>query len=103
MEFTETSLKGAWVLRLNKLEDERGHFARAWCWEEFLQHGLNPQIVQMNVGYSHQSGTIRGLHYQLAPHAEAKLVRCTRGAIYEVIVDLRKNSPTVGRWCSIEL
>ena len=91
------------MLRLKRLEDERGHFARAWCRDEFVQHGLNPQIAQINVGYSHRSGTIRGLHHQLAPYAEAKVIRCTRGAIYEVIVDLRANSPTLGRWCTMEL
>ena len=103
MEFIETNLKGAFVVRIKKIEDERGYFARAWCREEFLQHGLIPQMVQLNVGSSHRRGTVRGLHYQLAPHAEAKFIRCTRGAIYDVIVDLREGSPTVGRWYGIEL
>jgi dTDP-4-dehydrorhamnose 3,5-epimerase len=103
MEFIETSLKGACVVRLKKIEDERGYFARAWCREEFLQHGLNPEMVQLNVGFSHRRGTLRGLHYQLAPHAEAKFIRCTRGAIYDVIIDLRKESPTLGQWHGIEL
>lgn len=103
MEFTETKLKGVWLIRLRKIEDERGHFARVWCQDELLKHGLNPQIAQMNLGYSHRCGTIRGLHYQAAPHAEAKLIRCTRGAIFEAIVDLRKDSPTAGQWCSAEI
>jgi dTDP-4-dehydrorhamnose 3,5-epimerase len=103
MEFVETGLKGAYVVGLKKIKDERGYFARAWCREEFLQHALNPQMVQLNVGFSHQRGTVRGMHYQLAPHAEAKFVRCTRGAIFDVIVDLRKESPTFGKWHGAEL
>jgi dTDP-4-dehydrorhamnose 3,5-epimerase len=103
MEFIETSLSGAYLVRLKKIQDERGYFARGWCREEFLQHGLNPQMVQLNVGFSHQRGTVRGLHYQLAPHGEAKYVRCTRGAIYDVIIDLREGSPTARQWFGIEL
>jgi dTDP-4-dehydrorhamnose 3,5-epimerase len=103
MEFGETSLKGAYVVQLKKIEDERGFFARAWCGEEFLRHGLNPQMVQLNVGYSRRRGTLRGMHYQLAPHAEAKFIRCTRGAIYDVIIDLREGSPTLGHWYGIDL
>ena len=103
MEFTETTLKGAYVVRLRKIEDDRGHFARAWCRDEFLQQGLNPAMVQLNVGFSHRRGTMRGMHYQLAPHAEAKFIRCTRGAIYDVIIDLRERSPTLGRWYGLEL
>ena len=103
MEFTETTLKGACVVRLRKIEDDRGYFARAWCRDEFLQQGLNPAMVQLNVGFSHRRGTVRGMHYQLAPHAEAKFIRCTRGAIYDVIIDLREGSPTIGRWYGIEL
>jgi dTDP-4-dehydrorhamnose 3,5-epimerase len=103
MLFVETELKGAHLVRLKKIEDERGYFARAWCREEFLQHGLNPGMVQLNVGFSRQRGTLRGMHYQLAPHAEAKFVRCTRGAIFDVIIDLRVDSPTAGRWHGSEL
>ena len=103
MEFTETPLKGACVVRLRKIEDDRGYFARAWCRDEFLQQGLNPAMVQLNVGFSHRRGTVRGMHYQLAPHAEAKFIRCTRGAIYDVIIDLREGSPTFGRWYGLEL
>ena len=103
MEFTETPLKGACVVRLRKIEDDRGYFARAWCRDEFLQQGLNPAMVQLNVGFSHRRGTVRGMHYQLAPHAEAKFIRCTRGAIYDVIIDLREGSPTFGQWYGQEL
>ena len=103
MEFSETGLKGACLIQLQKREDERGFFARAWCREEFQQHGLNPDMVQLNTGFSHRRGTLRGLHYQLAPHAEAKFIRCTRGAIYDVIVDLRAGSPTLGKWYGAEL
>jgi len=103
MEFIETGLKGAYLVRLKKIEDDRGHFARAWCREEFQQHGLNPNMVQLNVGFSHRRGTVRGMHYQLPPHAEAKFIRCTRGAIYDVIIDLREGSSTFGQWHGLEL
>ena len=103
MEFRKTHLKDAYLVSLKRIEDDRGYFARAWCRDEFLQHGLNPNILQLNVGFSHQNGTLRGLHYQLAPHAEAKFVRCTRGAIYDVIIDLREGSPTAGEWYGAEL
>ena len=103
MEFTETKLKGAFLIGLQKIEDHRGFFARGWCRDEFATHGLNPDMVQLNVGFSHKKGTLRGLHYQDPPHQEAKLVRCTRGAIFDVIVDLRSGSPTRGQWFGAEL
>jgi dTDP-4-dehydrorhamnose 3,5-epimerase len=103
MEFTETALKGAYVIRLKKLEDDRGYFARAWCCDEFERQGLNGNMVQLNVGFSRSRGTLRGMHFQLAPHTEAKFIRCTRGSIYDVIIDLRKESPTFGRWHGQEL
>ena len=103
MEFTGIGLPGACLVQLNKIEDERGYFARAWCREEFLRHGLNPNMAQLNTGFSHKRGTVRGMHYQAVPHAEAKFIRCTRGAIYDVIIDLRKGSPTLGQWRGIEL
>jgi len=103
MEFVETGLKGGYIVRLRKIEDERGYFARAWCGEEFRRHSLNPEMVQLNVGFSRRRGTVRGMHYQLAPHAEAKLVRCTRGAIYDVMIDLREGSLTFGQWHGAEL
>jgi dTDP-4-dehydrorhamnose 3,5-epimerase len=103
MEFTETPLEGAFIVRLAKIEDDRGFFARGWCRQELSQRGLNGDMVQLNVGYSRKQGTLRGLHYQSAPHQEAKLVRCTSGAIFDVIVDLRPGSRTRGQWFGAEL
>jgi dTDP-4-dehydrorhamnose 3,5-epimerase len=103
MEFTETRLKGSFVVRPKRIEDPRGYFARAWCVDEFAAHGLNPGMLQLNVGFSHTKGTIRGMHFQRTPHAEAKFVRCTRGAVYDVIVDLRPGSITLGQWFGVEL
>jgi dTDP-4-dehydrorhamnose 3,5-epimerase len=103
MHFTETKLKGAFLISLRKIEDQRGYFARAWCTEELARQGLVSSMVQLNTAFSHTSGTIRGLHYQEAPHAEAKLVRCTRGAVFDAIVDLRPGSPTRGQWVGAEL
>jgi dTDP-4-dehydrorhamnose 3,5-epimerase len=103
MEFTETTLKGAFLVGFNKIADHRGFFARGWCRDEFARHGLTANMVQLNVGFSHKKGTLRGLHYQVAPHEEAKFVRCTRGALFDVIVDLRPGSPTRGRWFGAEL
>jgi dTDP-4-dehydrorhamnose 3,5-epimerase len=95
--FTETALPGAWIIEPERLEDERGFFARTWCRREFEAHGLNPDIVQCNVSFNKRRGTLRGLHYQAEPHLEAKLIRCTRGAIHDVIVDLRPGAPTFKR------
>jgi dTDP-4-dehydrorhamnose 3,5-epimerase len=92
--FTETALKGAFILDLERREDERGFFARSWCREEFEAHGLNPALAQCNVSFNRRKGTLRGMHYQAEPFGEAKLVRCTAGALYDVIVDLRPGSPT---------
>jgi len=103
MEFIETALKGAFLIRQKRIEDHRGFFARVWCREEFVQHGLNPTMVQLNTAFSFQQGTVRGLHYQEKPHEEAKLIRCTRGAIYDVIIDLRADSSTRGQWHGEEL
>jgi dTDP-4-dehydrorhamnose 3,5-epimerase len=103
MEFTETKLLGAFLIAMKKIEDDRGFFARGWCRDEFSKHGLNPDMVQLNVGFNHKKGTLRGLHYQDPPHQEAKFVRCTRGAIFDVIVDLRPGSPTRGQWLGAEL
>lgn len=94
MLFRETKLPGAFVIELQKHEDERGFFARSWCQQEVEAHGLNPQMVQCNVSFNKVKGTLRGMHYQVPPCAEAKLVRCTRGAIYDVIIDLRRESAT---------
>jgi dTDP-4-dehydrorhamnose 3,5-epimerase len=103
MIFTETALKGAFIIEPEQLSDERGFFARTWCQKEFLNHGLNPNIVQCSISYNRKKGTLRGMHYQAAPHEETKLVRCTAGAIYDVIVDLRKDSSTFRKWISAEL
>jgi dTDP-4-dehydrorhamnose 3,5-epimerase len=92
--FTETALCGAYMIKLQKLNDERGFFARSWCQHEFEEYGLSPRIVQCNISYNYKRGTFRGMHYQVAPYEEAKVVRCTKGAIYDIIVDLRANSPT---------
>jgi len=103
MIFRETKLVGAYTIDLEKIEDERGFFARSWCQKEFLEHGLDPQVVQCNVSFNKVRGTLRGMHYQLPPFAEPKLIRCTKGSIYDVIIDLRPDSPTFLRWFGIEL
>ncbi|MFX0196552.1 MAG: dTDP-4-dehydrorhamnose 3,5-epimerase [Candidatus Hodarchaeota archaeon] len=103
MVFIETKLKGAFIIETEKLEDKRGFFARTWCKREFQSHGLNPQLVQSNISFNKVQGTVRGLHYQTAPYAEAKLVRCTKGAIYDVIVDLRPSSSNYTKWVAVEL
>lgn len=103
MIFTETPLKGAYVIDPERLADERGFFARTWCRREFEAHGLDPGLAQCNISFNHARGTLRGMHYQAAPHAEAKLVRCTTGAIYDVIVDLRRESSTFCGWFAAEL
>jgi dTDP-4-dehydrorhamnose 3,5-epimerase len=92
--FTETGLRGAFVVELEPREDERGFFARSWCRDEFEAHHLNPAMVQCNISFNRRKGTLRGMHYQAAPFEEAKLVRCTAGAIYDVILDLRPASAT---------
>jgi len=103
MIFTETKLKGAYLIDLDKHEDERGFFARSWCTDEFERHGLNPRLVQCNISFNKKLGTLRGLHYQSSPYQEAKLVRCTMGALYDVIIDLRSDSSSFKKWFSVEL
>jgi len=103
MIFTETPLPGAYVIDLNKLDDERGWFARAFCKEAFEAHGLCTDFVQHNLSYNKKCGTIRGLHYQLPPHEEIKVVRCVKGAIFDVIVDIRESSLTYRQWYGTEL
>jgi dTDP-4-dehydrorhamnose 3,5-epimerase len=103
MTFTETELKGAFVVGVRKIEDERGFFARGWCRKELEGAGLNPNLAQINFASSLKKGTLRGMHFQVAPDAEAKLVRCTRGSIFDVIIDLRPDSPTHGRWFGVDL
>ena len=103
MIFAETKLKGAFIIVPEKLSDERGFFARMWCRRELEAHGLNPDLAQCNLAYNYRRGTIRGMHFQVAPHQEAKLVRCTKGIIYDVIIDLRPDSPTFKSWIGVEL
>jgi dTDP-4-dehydrorhamnose 3,5-epimerase len=101
--FTETRLAGAFVVDLEPHEDERGFFARVWDGEEFGARGLDARVSQSSIAYNHLAGTLRGLHFQVAPFAETKLVRCTRGAIWDVVVDLRPDSPTFLEWVAVEL
>lgn len=103
MIFTETKLKGAFILDLDRKEDDRGFFARTFCQKEFADHGLKTVITQANVAFNRYKGTLRGMHFQFPPAAETKLVRATRGAILDVIVDLRPESPTYLQHISVEL
>jgi dTDP-4-dehydrorhamnose 3,5-epimerase len=103
MRFVPTELPGAFVIEVEPYGDERGFFARTFCAREFAEHGLAADFVQCNTSYNHRAGTIRGMHWQAQPNAEAKLVRCTAGAIFDVIVDLRPGSPARGRWLAVEL
>jgi dTDP-4-dehydrorhamnose 3,5-epimerase len=101
--FTETKLPGAFVLDLERREDPRGFFARTWCANELADHGLNIRLVQANMSWNPQQGTLRGMHFQRKPHAETKLVRCTRGAVHDVIIDLRPESETYKQWLGVDL
>ena len=103
VRFVPTSLAGACIVEQERRTDERGFFARTWCAHEFAEHGLEPELSQCSVSFNHRRGTLRGLHYQEPPFAEAKLVRCTRGALYDVAVDLRPDSPTFRAWIGVEL
>lgn len=103
MIFTETELKGAFIIDIERREDNRGFFARAFCQHEFEAHGLKPIIAQANLAFNHKVGTLRGMHFQFPPSAETKLVRCTRGAILDIIVDLRPESPTYLEHIAVEL
>ncbi len=103
MIFKKTGLEGAFIIEPERIEDTRGFFARAWCKNEFNTHGLNSRLVQCNIAFNKTQGTLRGMHYQATPHEEIKLVRCTKGAIYDVIVDLRPGSPTHVKWIGVEL
>lgn len=103
MKFLPTPLAGAYVIELEPREDDRGFFARSFCQEEFEKLGLNPRIAQTNVSWNKRRGTLRGMHYQAAPYAEAKLVRCTQGAMWDAIIDLRPDSPSFKRWHAVEL
>jgi len=101
--FVETKLEGVYIIEVEKKDDERGFFARTFCQHEFEAHGLNPRVAQCSTSFSKKKGTLRGMHYQIAPYEEAKLVRCTRGAIYDVAVDLRPDSLTHKQWMAVEL
>ena len=103
MIFQETKLKGAFVIEPERIEDERGFFATNWSQREFAAQGLNATFVESNASLSLKKGTLRGMHFQSAPHAQAKLVRCTQGAIYDAIIDLRADSPTFKEWVAVEL
>lgn len=103
MKFTETELPGAWIIDLERHEDERGFFARAWDEQELAARGLSSRVVQCNISWNEKAGTTRGMHFQRPPHAEVKLIRCTRGAIWDVIADIRPESPAYGRWVGVEL
>ncbi|MDQ3604623.1 MAG: dTDP-4-dehydrorhamnose 3,5-epimerase [Gemmatimonadota bacterium] len=103
MIFTGTRLQGAFIIEPERIGDERGFFARTWCEREFRMHGLNPRLVQCNVSFNRKKGTLRGMHYQAEPHGEAKLVRCTMGSIYDVIIDTRPESSTFRQWIAVEL
>jgi dTDP-4-dehydrorhamnose 3,5-epimerase len=103
MLFTETALLGAYIIDLDLKPDHRGFFARTFCAEEFQAHGLKPTVAQCNLSFNHQKGTLRGMHYQVLPAAETKLVRCTQGAIYDVIIDMRPDSPTYSMHIGVEL
>src|ERR1700674_714078 len=103
MRFEETSLRGAFIIDPERFEDERGFFARTFCEQEFAEQGLEARFVQCNISFNKRRGTLRGMHYQVKPYEEAKLVRCTQGAIFDVIIDLRPESPTFKRWTGVEL
>lgn len=103
MIFTETKLQGAYLIEPERREDERGFFARVYCQDEFTAHGLHTAFVQCNISYNNRRGTLRGMHYQAEPHGEVKVVRCTQGVIYDVLVDLRPESPTFKEWAGFEL
>lgn len=103
MKFLETPLQGVYLIELEPAYDDRGFFARTWCKEEFQKHGLNPNLAQCSLSFNKKKGTLRGMHYQCEPHQEAKLVRCCSGAIHDVVLDLRRGSPTFGKWFASEL
>ncbi|NBJ15351.1 MAG: dTDP-4-dehydrorhamnose 3,5-epimerase [Dehalobacter sp. 4CP] len=103
MIFKETKLPGAFLIEIDPLHDERGFFARTWCSQEFSERGLNPNLAQCSISYNYSKGTLRGMHFQTHPYEEAKLVRCTKGRIFDVIVDLRSSSSTYKQWLGVEI
>lgn len=103
MEFEQLAVDGAFVIRPQRRVDERGHFARMWCRDELTRRGLVGDVIQINTGFSPKAGTLRGMHFQLPPHAEVKIATCTRGAAFDVVVDLRRGSPTFRRWAGVRI
>ena len=103
MRFLPTPLSGACLIEPERLSDERGFFARTWCSREFREMGINPELVQCNISFNRKKGTLRGMHFQARPHEEAKVVRCTQGSIYDVMIDLRPESGTFKQWFGAEL
>lgn len=103
MEYHESKLRGVFEIRIEPKTDQRGFFARTWCQREFEERCLNPRLVQCSLSFNSKKGTLRGMHYQAEPHAEAKLVRCTQGSVYDVVVDLRAQSPTFKNWIAVNL
>jgi dTDP-4-dehydrorhamnose 3,5-epimerase len=103
MVFTETPLRGAYVIDIEPFTDERGYFARIFCRDEFIRHGLQADFPQHNISHNIKKGTIRGMHYQLPPHGEVKVVRCVKGTIFDVIIDIRQDSETYLKWFAVEL
>lgn len=103
MKFTPTKIAGVWIVDMERHEDERGWFARTWCAEELRKHGLNSGLSQCSASFNRHRGTLRGMHWQAAPHEEAKLVRCVRGAMFDVVLDLRPDSATFKQWVGMEL
>jgi dTDP-4-dehydrorhamnose 3,5-epimerase len=103
MIFRETELKSSFIIEVERLDDDRGFFARGWCKREFESQGLVSRLVQANISLSNKGGTLRGMHYQIAPYEETKLVRCTRGSVYDVIIDLRPDSSTYKKWLGVTL
>ncbi|MEN8214190.1 MAG: dTDP-4-dehydrorhamnose 3,5-epimerase family protein, partial [Pseudomonadota bacterium] len=103
MQFNQTKLDGAYLIDLDRHSDERGFFARTWCQQEFREHGLNAGVAQTSISFNRHAGTLRGMHFQVEPYQETKLVRCTRGALHDVIIDLRPESPSYKQWLGVEL
>lgn len=103
MRFTPTRIPGAWVIDIEPIHDQRGFFAMTWLPDELRKRGIEPSLAQCNLAFSHKRGTLRGMHFQVAPHAQAKMVRATRGALLDVVVDLRPESPTYRQWDGVEL
>ena len=103
MKFSKTPISGAWLVDLEPIHDDRGFFARAWDESEFVDHGIDPTIAQVNLSHSEQAGTFRGFHWQEPPHAETKVIRCVAGSVFNAIVDMRPTSPTFRSWFGAEL